>query len=328
MSTKLLKRFLVACLLAVVTSSLASLTYAQQEFPNRAIRIVVPVAPGYNTDAQARILAEELRKKANVPVVVENRAGGAGGSVGADYVAHAAPDGYTLLFSSSGPLSVNKLLYKDLGYDPLAFAPISLTSNATNVLLVRADAQYKTLQDLIAFAKANPGKLNYGSGGIGTSTHLASELLKTKTGTDIAHIPFKGSAATITGLLSGQIDIFIAELGMPMPHINGGRVHALGVGSSTGSPLLPDVPPISDILPGFTSMAWYGLVAPPNTPKPIIDKLATWTIEIMKQPDIQAKIRDMGGQAVGLSPDEFGKFVKDDLAYWQKVIADAKIPAQ
>jgi tripartite-type tricarboxylate transporter receptor subunit TctC len=306
--------------------ALAGVANAESAFPNRLIRLVVPVAPGFNTDALARILAEELRKKANIQVIVENKAGGAGGSVGADYVARAKPDGYTLLFSSPAPLGVNKILYKELSYDPLAFTPISLTSESTNVLLVRADAPYKTLKELIAYAKAHPGKLNYGSGGVGTSTHLSSELFKSKTGTDIVHVPFKGSAATATGLISGQVDIFFGELGQSLPHIKSGRLRALGVGSAERHPLLPDVAPISELLPGFTSTVWYGVVAPPNTPKPIADKLSGWIVDIMKQPEVRNRLRDMGGHAIGLPASEFGTFIRSDLSYWQKVISDAAIP--
>ncbi|AZG08231.1 tripartite tricarboxylate transporter substrate binding protein [Pigmentiphaga sp. H8] len=320
------RRCAVACLL--VAGAWSGTAWADEAYPNRPIRIVVPVAPGFNTDNLARLLAEELRKNMKIQVIVENKAGGAGGSVGADYVARSKPDGYTLLFSSPGPLGVNKVLYKELGYDPLAFTPISLTSESTNVLLVRAEAPFQSIKELVAFAKANPGKLNYGSGGVGTSTHLSSELFKTQTGTDIVHVPFKGSAATVTGLMSGQVDMFFGELGMSLPHIKSGRLRALGVGSLARHELLPDVPSVSEVLPGFTSTVWYGVVAPPATPKDIVDKLSAWTVQVMKQPEIQARIRDLGGHVIARPSAEFGKFMKDDLAYWQKVIVDAKIPRQ
>lgn len=298
---------------------------ADEPYPNRLIRIVVPVAPGFNTDALARILADEIRKKVRVPLIVDNRAGGAGGSVGAEFVAHAEPDGYTLLFSSPGPLGVNKLLYKNLGYDPQELTPVALMSEGVNVLLTRADEPFKTLRGLIEYAKANPGKLNYASGGAGTTTHLSSELFKTRTGTDIVHVPYKGSAAAMTGLLSGQVDLFFAELGNSMPHIKSGRAIALGVGTTAKHDLIPDVPSIAATIPGFTSTVWYGLVAPPKTPAPIVQKVSGWVVEVMKQPPIVEKLQGMGGRAVGMPAGEFAKFMADDFRHWEEVIRDARI---
>jgi tripartite-type tricarboxylate transporter receptor subunit TctC len=300
---------------------------AQEPFPNRLIRLVVPVAPGFNTDALARILADELRKKVSVPVIVENKAGGAGGSVGAEFVARADNDGYTLLFSSPGPLGVNKLLYKNLGYDPLELSPVALASEAANVLLVRPGLNIKTLAALIQFAKANPGKLNYGSGGAGTTTHLSADLFKARTGTSIVHIPFKGSAAAATGLMSDQVDMFFGELGASVQHVKSGRVLALGVGTKTKHDLLPDVPPIGATIPGFTSTVWYGVVAPPKTPAPVVQKLSALIVEIMKQPDVVARLQAIGGRAIGAPAAEFSKFIADDFKHWGKVIQDANITA-
>lgn len=326
MSSNTLSRRTVLELAAATGAAWAGLpARAEAPYPNRMIRIVVPVAPGFNTDALARIVAEELQKRVTVPVIVDNRAGGAGGSIGAESVARSDNDGYTLLFSSPGPLGVNKFLYKNLTYDPLAFTPVSLVSEAVNVLLVRADAGYKSLRDLIDQARANPGRLSYASGGAGTSTHLSSELLKVKTKTDILHIPYKGSAAAATGLMSGQVDFFIGELGNSVPHVKSGRLVALGVGSATRHELLPDVPPIGEVVPGFTSTVWYGLVAPPRTPAPIVDKLSAWVGEIMKQPAVAAKLQAAGGRAIGAPAGEFGKFIASDTAHWEQVIRDAKI---
>jgi tripartite-type tricarboxylate transporter receptor subunit TctC len=298
---------------------------AEEPFPSRPIRIVVPVAPGYNTDTLARILADELRKKSGVTVIVDNKAGGAGGSIGAESVYRADNDGYTLLFSSPGPLGVNKFLYKNLGYNPQGFVPVALISEAANVLLVRADAKFKTLGALIEYARANPGKLNYASGGAGSTTHLSAELFKARTGTDILHVPYKGSAAAATGLMGGQVDLFFGELGASLQHVKSGRLMALGVGTADRHELLPDVPPIAATIPGFVSTVWYGLVAPPKTPAPIVKKLSQWVVEIMKQPTVVEKLRQAGGRAVGLSSDQFAKFMSDDLGRWEKVIHDAGI---
>ncbi len=295
-------------------------------YPTRLIRIVVPVAPGFNTDALARILAEELRKRAGVGVLVENKAGGAGGSVGAEFVARSESDGYTLLFSSPGPLGVNKLLYKSLGYDPLDLSPVALMSESVNVLLVRPGA-FKTLGQLIDLAKTKPGGLNYASGGVGTSSHLSMEVFKARTGTNILHVPYKGSAAASTGLLSGQVDMFFGELGASMPFLKSGSLSALGVGTTSTHSLLPRVPPIAATIPGFTSTVWYGLVAPPKTPAPIVDKLSSWVVEIMKQPEVVAKLQSVGGRAIGAPAAQFRKHILDDLSRMEKVIRDANITA-
>lgn len=322
------RRTLLKYASALVASMGASTALSQERYPSRVIRLLVPVAPGFGTDTLARIIADELRRRFELQVVVENKAGGAGGGVGAEYVFRAEPDGHTLLFTSQGPLGINQLLYANLGYDPAAFVPISLVSESANVLLVRSDSKFKTLDELIATAKSNPGELNYGSGGIGTTTHLAAELFKARTKTDILHVPFKGSAAAATGLMSGQVDLFFGELGASVPHIKSGRLLALGVGTTTRQPLLPDVAPIADTLPGFRATVWFGIVAPPKTPSHITNKASAWVEEILKDANVRSKLESLGTHPIGSPSSEFANFIKDDLAYWRNVISDAGISPQ
>jgi len=305
--------------------ALPNFAAAANDYPNRPIRIVVPVAPGFATDFLARMLAEGLRVKMNHTFVVENRAGGAAGNVGAESVARAAPDGYTLLFAAPGPLSINKFLYPKLGFDPAEFVPISLVASAVNVLLVRPDSPIKTVRDLISQAKARPGALSYASGGAGTTQHLAFELLKSQTGVDILHVPYKGAAAAMNGFIQGQGDLFIAELGNSMPHIKEGRVRAIAVASKSRMPSLPDVPTMAETLPGFISTPWYGLVAPAKTPPAIATKLSAAVADVMKQPDVVGRLQGMSILPIGSTPAEMGKFVQEEGDRWGKLIRSAKI---
>lgn len=298
---------------------------AQSDYPSRPIKLIVPVAPGFATDYIARLLAESLRVGMNATIVVENRAGGAGGNVGSEYAARAKPDGYTLLFASPGPLTINKFLYPKLGFDPAEFVPISVVASAQNVLLVRAASPFKNLREIISHAKANPGALSYASGGAGTTQHLAVEMIKSQAGLDILHVPYKGSAAAMTGFVQGQADLFVAELGNSMPFIKDGRVRAIAVGSAKRMPALPDVPTMSETLPGFTTSAWYGLVAPPGTPPAIAAKLSAAVSEAMKQPDVVAKLQGMMILPIGGTAAEMASFTQEESERWGKLIRTAKI---
>ncbi|RZL90701.1 MAG: tripartite tricarboxylate transporter substrate binding protein [Variovorax sp.] len=309
--------------------TLPTLASANSAYPSKPIRIVVPVAPGFATDFLARLLSEKLRVKLDQSVIVENRAGGAAGNVGAEYAARATPDGYTLLFAAPGPLSINKYLYPKLGFDPAEFVPISLVASAINVLLVRGDAPFKSVQDIVKFAKANPGALSYASGGSGTTQHLASELLKSQAGgLDILHVPYKGAAAAMNGFVQGQGDIMFAELGNSMPNITAGRVRAIAVGSSKRNPSMSGVPTVSETLPGFVSTAWYGLVAPPKTPFEVAETLSAAVAGIMRLPDVAAKLRSMHILPIGSTPAEMAKFVREESDRWGKVIRASKIAVE
>ena len=319
------RRVVLLCSVAVVALCLSSASTAQDDFPNRTIRIVVPVAPGAATDAIARILADQLRVKSGQSVIVENRAGGASGNVGAEYVARSAPDGYTLMFSAAGPIALNKLIYAKMTFDPAVFVPVSLVASISNVLIVRSESPYKSVRDIINFAKANPGKLNYGTGGLGTTVHITTEKFKAQSGSDILHVPYKGGAAALTGLLQGQTDFMFTELSTSYPHIKGGRLRALAVGTEVRNPALPDVPTMSEIIPGFQSVVWYGLVVPPKTPPEVATKLSGWIAEILKQPNVLGRLQDLNVQPIGSSPAEMGRFVQQEIERWGDVIRTAKI---
>src|SRR5256886_936056 len=248
---------------------LASLPLHAQDWPAKAVRVVVPFPAGGSADLMPRIVAEKLTEKWGQPVIVDNRPGAAG-NIGADAVFRAEPDGYTLMSSPPPPLVINKLLYPKLSYDSDQFVPISVIGAIPNVLLVNPHAGASSVAELIAIAKANPGKLNYASQGSGTTSHLTAELFKTMAGgLQITHIPYKGTAPALTDLLAGQVDMMCDNLGVSLPHVRSGKLKALAVASRTRFAALREVPALAEVLPGFESLAWFGVVAPPRTPAPI-----------------------------------------------------------
>lgn len=312
-------------LLAIATSAISLTALADTEYPVRPVKIVVPVPPGFSTDMLARLLAEKLTPLLGQTVIVENRSGGAGGNVGAEYVSRSEPDGYTLLFAATGPLAVNKVLYRDLRYDPSAFSPISLVASIPNVLVARPDAPFSDLSGLISYAKANPAKLNYASGGSGTTTHLSAELLKDRAGLNIVHVPYRGSAAAVNGLMQGQADLMFTELSSTMELIKAGRLKAIAIGSQQRNSALPAIPTVSETLPGFRTTVWYGIVAPPSTPPTITSKLANATAEIMRSATVIETLHNIHIEAVGSSPEELTAFAESEAARWEAVIQKANI---
>ena len=290
-----------------------------QEFPTKPIRIIVPYAAGGGTDLVARMVAQKLNEKWGQPVIVENRAG-AGGNLGAEAVFTAAPDGYTLLFTAQGPLVVNKSLYGKLNYDPDAFTPVSLVVVAYSTLLANPNVPADTLPALIAYAKANPGKLNYASQGIATAAHLTAELFNSMAGVKINHVPYRGSGPALNDLLAGHVDIMFGELAPSMPYVRAGKLKALAVSSDKRLAALPDVPTVSQFLPGFVVTSWWALVAPPATPPAIADKISAAVTEALKSPDMAAKLSDMTMVPSGGSPAELAKFIKDEAERWGAVV--------
>lgn len=325
MNTSLLRRCFVTAAVVLSCALGPGVVTAAEVYPARPIRLVVPVSAGGGTDTIARLISEELRVRLGQAVIVENRAGGAGGLVGAEYVARAAPDGYTLLVAGPGPLASHQFLYPKMGFDPAEFVPISLISASPNVVLTRLDLPFKTLAEFIAYARAHPGKLNYATGGAGTSPHLAMELLKVQAGLDIQHVPYKGASAASSGFLQGQADVMIVELSTVMPHIKSGKVRALAVGTETRLPALPDVPTMAETIPGFQSSVWFGLVAPPKTPPDIVAKLSAAMVDTMKQPALVARLRGMNIQPLSGTPADMARFVQEETERWGKVIRTAKI---
>lgn len=313
-------RILFAAALAL---TLVSPVHAQ-DYPGNPIKIVVPSAPGATTDALARIIADQLQKKWGQPVIVDNRAGAAG-NIGAEYAIKANPDGYTLLFSYPAPLVVNKSLYANLSHDPDAFVPVSLVGTAPLVLAVHPKLAANSVQELIAFAKANPNRLNYASQGKGTTGHLAAELFNSMAGVKIVHVPYKSSAPAQTDLLSGQVDMMLVELSSVLQYISAGKLRALAVGSEKRNPFLPDVPAMSEVLPGFVALTWFGMVAPPRTPSAIVNKLSAAIVETIRQPDVAKRLHGLTLNAIGSTPEEMALFMRQERERWANVIRFAGV---
>ena len=311
----------------LATAMAFTLPVHAQDFPNKPIRMVVPYSPGGGTDIVARLLAEKLQRKWGHAVIVDNRPG-AGGNLGAGAVSAAAPDGYTILFTAQGPLVVNKSIYARLTYDPDAFAPVSLVTVAYSVLLVNPKMSANSVQQLIAFAKANPGRLNYASQGIGTAAHLIAELFKSMAGVSIVHIPYKGTGPALTDLVAGQVDMMFGELAAADPYIRSDKLRALAVSSEKRNPSLPNVPTMSEALPGFVVTSWWAIVAPPGTTSAIANSLSSAIAESLKQPDFARRLVDLSMVATGSTPAELGLFIKQESKRWGEVIRAAGVQAQ
>jgi len=316
--------YLHAVMLVIATVVGAPAIHAQAPYPSKPIRIVVPFPAGGTTDILARAVAQKLTETGGQPVVVDNRPG-AGGNIGAELVAKSAPDGYTLLMGTVGTHAINPGLYAKMPYDHQRdFAPVILVAGVPNVLVVHPAVPVNSVQELIAYGKANPGRLNFASSGSGTSIHLSGELFKTMSGVQMTHIPYKGSAPALADLLGGQVQLMFDNLPSALPHIKAGKLRALAVTSAQRAPALPDVPTVAEAgLPGFEASSWFGLLAPAGTPKEIIAKLnaevATW----LATPAARDKLTAQGANAVGNSPDEFTQYIAAETVKWQKVVKES-----
>jgi tripartite-type tricarboxylate transporter receptor subunit TctC len=290
------------------------------DFPNRAIRIVVPFPPGGATDAAARLVAVKMGEHWGQPVVVDNRAG-AGGNVGSDLVAKAPADGYTLVMGVTGSHAINTSLYSRMPYDPVTdFIAISQVAVVPNVLVVHPSVPAKTLAELVALAKKEPGKLNYASLGNGTAAHLGMEMLKSEAGVDITHVPYKGSAPAVSDLLAGQVQMMVDGLPSALPHVKAGKLRAIALTSLRRAPSLAELPTIAETYPGFYADAWSGLFAPRGTPQPVVDKLSAEVQRILRLPDVREKLTALGAQPVGSTQAEFTAHVKREIDKWAKVV--------
>ena len=290
-----------------------------QDYPVKPIKIVVPNPPGGSNDLVGRLVAERLRNRWGQPVLVENRAG-ASGRIGAEFVAKSVPDGYTLLVSAPAALVINKNLYARLSYDADALVPVSVIAAGTGVLVVHASVAATSVQQLIDFAKANPGKLTYASQGTGTIAHLAGALFDLTAGVKTVHVPYKGSAPAVADLVGGQVNMLFSELATALPHINAGRLRALGVGSARRHPLLPNVPLLSDAMPGFLFSYWTGMVAPAGTPPAIARRLSTEVAEGLKEAELSKRLHDASLEPVGSTPEETAAFFRSESERWSRVI--------
>jgi tripartite-type tricarboxylate transporter receptor subunit TctC len=302
---------------------------AMAAFPERAVRIIVPFPAGGSNDVIARILGQRLSEIWGQPVVVENRAG-AGGNVGAEGVARASADGYTLLLAAPGPLAINPSLFQRMNFDPLKdFAPVALAASVPIVLAVNPQVRATSVAELIALAKAEPGKLHFGSSGAGSTNHLAGELFKTLAGINIVHVPYRGAAPAMNDLVAGHIPFMFDNMPAVRPQVEGGRIRALAVAGANRSPLYPDLPTMAEAgVPGFEASAWFGLVAPAGTPAEVMKVLIDTTAAVLKEPGIVARFAELGAEPGTVSGAAFGAFLKAESEKWSGIVRAAGITPQ
>ena len=295
------------------------------DYPNRPVKIVVSVPAGGGVDTVTRIFAARLQQRLGQPFVIENR-GGAGGNLGAEAVYTAEPDGYTLLASQPSPITSNIALYKKLNFDPVALEPVAVMSKFPNVLLVRKDFPAKTAQEFLAYVKANPGKVNFASQGAGTTSHLTAELFKSVTGTNMLHVPYRGTGPALNDIVAGHVDLIFMELSSAHKLHDAGKARILAVATDKRLEIMPDIPTMIELgLPNLISDTWNAISAPPKTPRPIIAKLNKTINDIINEPDTKAKFRALNLMAAGGSPEDMARLKKEETERWSKVIRDAGI---
>jgi tripartite-type tricarboxylate transporter receptor subunit TctC len=313
-------RMMMRAMLGVAALAALTLPAAAQEWPAKQVNFIVPFSAGGTTDLFGRLLAQHMQKNFGQPFIVENRAG-AGGNLGAAAVAKAAPDGYTFLVGTVSTHAINPFLYSKLPYDTVKdFAPVSLIARLPNILVVHPSLPVNNVQELVAYLKANPDKLSYGSSGAGTSIHLAAELFKIRTGTTMTHVPFRSSGDIMNNLTGGHINLAFDNITLAWPQVKAGRLRALAVSSTERSAIAPDVPTVADTIPGFEATSWHGVFAPAGTPKPIVDKMAAEMKRILELPDVKDKLFEIGAVASPMTPEDFGKFIDGERAKWADVV--------
>jgi len=307
--------------IAIVSLLVLTMQATAEHYPDRVVRIVNPYPPGGSVDVMARILAQKLSDNLGQQFIVENRSGG-GGNTGSDYVAKAEPDGYTLLFTAPGPLTVNQTLYTKLAFDPAKdFAPIALFATAPIVLMVNPAVPANNVQELIALAKKEPGKINFASAGNGTTNHLSGELFKSRANIDIVHVPYRGAGPAMNDIVGGHVQMFFDLMPVVLPQIATGKVRALANAGAKRPSALPDVPTIAEQgLAGFDASSWYGLVAPARTPEPVLAKLRDEVAKALKAPDMIARIHELGSEPGTVFGSDFGAFMAAETRKWADVI--------
>lgn len=295
-------------------------------FPSKPVRLIVPFPPGGGTDILARPIGQKLSERWGQPVIVDNRSG-AGGNIGTRAAAEAEPDGYTIILGVLGTHAVNQSLYANAGFDSTKdFAAITMVANTPNIVVVHPSVPVKTIQELVAYAKANPGKLNYATPGNGTPSHLATEIFKSMVGVDLTHVPYKGSGPALTDMLGGQTQIWIANAPVVLPHIKTGKLRALATTSEKRPAVAPDVPTLAEsVAPGYEADTWYGMFAPAKTPQAVLDKLHEDIVAVITSPEIREAFAAQGAEVVGNSSGEFTRKLHADVAKWKQVIADIKL---
>jgi tripartite-type tricarboxylate transporter receptor subunit TctC len=310
-----MRRFLPLLLALVAGAAFA------QPYPSKPIHFVVPYPAGGPLDAVARLLGQKVSESVKQPVVVENKAG-AGGNIGADYVAKAAPDGYTILMGAVATHAINPTLYASIPYDPVRdFIPVTQVASTPNVLVVNPSIPASSVKEFIAYAKANPGKLNFGSGSTGSAGHLAGELFKSMAGVQMTHIPYKGAAPAMQDLIAGQVQLMFDNLASSLAQVRAGKVKALAVTTAKRSSLAPDLPTIAESgLPGFDINTWFGIFAPANTPREIVDRLHDEFARALAAPDVREKMLNLGAEPVSSTPEQFAAYIRSEAEKYARVI--------
>jgi tripartite-type tricarboxylate transporter receptor subunit TctC len=303
---------------------LGSATALAQNYPTKPVTIVVPFAAGGTTDILARIIGQALTAELGQSVIVDNRAG-AGGNIGGALVAKSPADGYTLFMGTVGTHAINASLYKKMPFDPVKdFAPLTRVANVPNLLVANPNQPFKTVKDLIAYAKANPGKVNFGSSGNGSSIHLSGELFKSLAKVDMVHVPYKGSAPAVTDLLGNQIAIMFDNMPSAIQHVRSGKLVPIAVTTAKRSPELPNVPTIAEAgVPGYEATSWFGLFAPANTPAPLVAQLNKAIVKVLAQPEVKKKINEQGAETYSETPEQFAAFIQAESAKWGKVVKES-----
>lgn len=316
-------------LLAFCTAILMATTgHAENSYPTHVVKVVLPVLPGSTTDILARLVADQLSQKWGKPVIVENMPGAAM-NIGAEYAAHAAPDGYTLFLCPPSPLSIQQLLYHDLKYDPTKFVPIALLAKIANVLAVRPDFPAKTVQDLIAYGKANPGKLTFASQGAGSTAHLSGSELEVLGGIKMVHVPYHGAQPALTDVMSGNVDMFFDTLTTSVPLYRAGKLKLLGVASPERSKDVPEIPTIAESgVPGFRSITWFAIAGPPGTPAALAEKINRDVVEILQKSEISGKLQTLRLEPMAGTTADAAKFIAEETQLWGRVIREAHITLQ
>jgi tripartite-type tricarboxylate transporter receptor subunit TctC len=317
-------RFGTAGLLALSALMILASSLAAQDYPARAVKIIVPFPAGGTADAMPRLVGEWLSRKWGQPVVIENRTGAAG-NIGAEAAFKAEPDGYTLLSAPPPPLVINHNLYPRLGFDPTEFVPVIIISRVPNALVVNPKVKANTLDAFIADARANPGKITSATQGNGTTSHLTSELFQMMAHVKFQHVPYRGSAPALQDLVGGNVDIMFDNLGVSLALVKGGQLKLIAVAAARRMASLPDVPAIAETLPGFEAVAWYGVVAPPRTPRAIVDKINADINEALKSPEIAQRLPDFSAEPVGGTPQATAAYLREEIERWHKVIKAAGV---
>lgn len=311
--------------LALAGAAFGTLTLpaSAQSYPSKPIWLIVPFAAGGGSDIVARTVAQKLGEALGQPVLVDNKPG-AGGNIGTDVAAKAAPDGYTIVMGVFGPIAVNPSLFGNLPYDPLRdFAPITQAVTVTNMLAVHPSVPAGTVKELIEYGRQHPGKLASATGGVGTAGHMASELFKSMTRLDMAVVPYKGAAPAVNDVLNGQVPITFEALLSTLPYVKTGKLKAIAVTTSTRSSLLPDIPTIAEAgLPGYDANNWYGFLAPARTPEPVIATLHREITKVLRMPDVTEKLASVGAEPVGNTPEAFSTVIRTDVAKWKRIVQE------